>query len=240
MVRKAQENFIDLVKNTYRTLLTRGLKGCYICFVDKNTERFVRSRTEALGSPPVVEPKDVAPPPAPKEHRADDVLPFRRLRPAEVQRYVNAVPLVNLKFAAGSFSAGAVIDPDEVEWVEPPAMFRPQPGLFVAQVVGESMNRRIPNGSWCLFRMNPGGTRQAKVVLAHHRSIRDPEYGGYTVKIYSSEKRAAAAGAWEHDRIVLRPDSDDPSFSALEFDSTSAGELAVIAEFVAVLEPDAR
>jgi DUF2075 family protein len=30
----------------YRVLLTRGLVGCYVCFLDKETERFVRSRME--------------------------------------------------------------------------------------------------------------------------------------------------------------------------------------------------
>ena len=56
-----------------------------------------------------------------------------------------------------------------------PDWVRPQPGLFVAQVVGESMNRRIPNGAWRLFRANPAGSRQGKVVVVQHRSIADPE-----------------------------------------------------------------
>lgn len=46
VVRKARGGFADLVKNTYRVLLTRGMKGCYVCFLDKGTERFVRSRME--------------------------------------------------------------------------------------------------------------------------------------------------------------------------------------------------
>src|SRR6185503_21040094 len=109
----------------------------------------------------------------------------------------NSVPLVDLKFAAGTFSETQSIDPDEVEWVELPDLFKPKPGLFVAQVIGESMNRRIPNGSWCLFRFNPAGTRQGKVVVAQHRSIQDPELGGsFTVKVYFSEKRNTA-DSWE-------------------------------------------
>jgi uncharacterized protein len=36
--------FLDLVKNTYRVLLTRGMKGCYIYFQDENTRDFFRSR----------------------------------------------------------------------------------------------------------------------------------------------------------------------------------------------------
>jgi len=45
-VKRSGERFTDLVKNTYRVLLTRGMKGCYVHFMDKNTERFVRSRME--------------------------------------------------------------------------------------------------------------------------------------------------------------------------------------------------
>jgi DUF2075 family protein len=31
-------------------LLTRGMLGCYVCFLDKETERFVRSRMERATS----------------------------------------------------------------------------------------------------------------------------------------------------------------------------------------------
>lgn len=41
---KKADNFLQLVKNTYRVLLTRGMKGCYVHFMDKNTERFFKSR----------------------------------------------------------------------------------------------------------------------------------------------------------------------------------------------------
>ncbi|MHA1874294.1 MAG: DNA/RNA helicase domain-containing protein [Candidatus Heimdallarchaeaceae archaeon] len=43
---KRAKNFTQLIKNTYRVLLTRGMKGCYVYFLDKNTERFFRSRIE--------------------------------------------------------------------------------------------------------------------------------------------------------------------------------------------------
>lgn len=41
---KGSRKFLDLVKNTYRVLLTRGQKGCYVCFLDKDTENYFRSR----------------------------------------------------------------------------------------------------------------------------------------------------------------------------------------------------
>lgn len=52
---------------------------------------------------------------------------------------------------------------------------RPSPRLFIARVVRKSMNRRIPNGAYCVFRQAVGGPR--KVVLVQHRDISDPETG---------------------------------------------------------------
>jgi hypothetical protein len=46
VVKRAKEGMTDLLKNAYRVLLTRGLKGCYLHFMDKETERFVKSRIE--------------------------------------------------------------------------------------------------------------------------------------------------------------------------------------------------
>jgi len=45
-VKRGGDRFTEFVKNTYRVLLSRGLKGCYVHFMDKVTERFVRSRIE--------------------------------------------------------------------------------------------------------------------------------------------------------------------------------------------------
>jgi len=48
VVKRSKEKFTDLVKNTYRVLLSRGMKGCYVYFMDKDTERFFKSRIEEL------------------------------------------------------------------------------------------------------------------------------------------------------------------------------------------------
>jgi len=125
---------------------------------------------------------------------------------------------------------------DQYQWVELPDSFRIHSGQFVARVIGESMNKRIPNGSWCLFSLNPVGTRQGKTVLVQHRSIDDPDTGGhYTIKIYQSEKVADEDGGWRHNRISLNPTSTDPSYKPIVFEAESGDEVAVIAELVAVL-----
>ncbi|MFW6048192.1 MAG: DNA/RNA helicase domain-containing protein, partial [Candidatus Natronoplasma sp.] len=46
VVKRSKDQFLDLVKNTYRVLLSRGMKGCYVYFMDKDTERFFKSRIE--------------------------------------------------------------------------------------------------------------------------------------------------------------------------------------------------
>ncbi|WP_454804808.1 DNA/RNA helicase domain-containing protein [Paraburkholderia fungorum] len=42
-VKKSKDDFTRLVKNTYRVLLSRGMKGCYVCFADAETEAYFRS-----------------------------------------------------------------------------------------------------------------------------------------------------------------------------------------------------
>jgi phage repressor protein C with HTH and peptisase S24 domain len=85
--------------------------------------------------------------------------------------------------------------------------FTAKPGFFLAQVVGESMSRRIPNGSWCLCREPSDGSRNGKVVIVQSRDIQNPDTGGqYTVQIYRSEK-TETEDSWSHRSIRLEPDS---------------------------------
>ncbi|MFA5857584.1 MAG: DUF2075 domain-containing protein [Elusimicrobiota bacterium] len=41
---KAKEVAGNIIKNTYKTLMTRGTKGCYVYFTDKETEEYFMSR----------------------------------------------------------------------------------------------------------------------------------------------------------------------------------------------------
>jgi hypothetical protein len=45
-VKRSKDKFPELVKNTYRVLMSRGMKGCYVYFMDRDTERFFRSRMD--------------------------------------------------------------------------------------------------------------------------------------------------------------------------------------------------
>lgn len=239
----AREQADRIIKNTYRTLLTRGMKGCYVFCTDPETNAYFRSKIVpshfADTEPVAVEAARKATvstlPPAAPEPATATVLPFLRVARLDGENR-NAVPLLDLKVAAGSFSGPQAIDVLDLDWAELPEWIRAQPGYFVAQVVGESMNRRIPNGAWCLFRLDPQGSRNGKVVVAQHRTIHDPDTGGsFTVKLYASEKAPGEDDAWTHSSIVLRPDSSDPSFQPIRIPADSAEDFRIVAELVTVL-----
>lgn len=46
VAKRDKEKFIDLAKNAYRVLLSRAMRGCYVYFVDKETEKFIKSRIQ--------------------------------------------------------------------------------------------------------------------------------------------------------------------------------------------------
>jgi SOS-response transcriptional repressor LexA len=165
-------------------------------------------------------------------------LPFRprRVEPAAEERYVTCVPLLPLKVAAGAFGEAQPALDEETEWVGVPSRHRLRPGMFVAEVVGKSMEPEIPDGSYCLFRAPVEGTRQDRVVLAELRDAVDPESGErYTVKRYESEKREVE-GSWRHASVTLRP--ANPEFQPIVLDVADEERMRVVAELVAVLGPD--
>ncbi len=41
-LRQGRDNFETYVKNIYRTLLTRGMRGCFVYFTNKETEKYFR------------------------------------------------------------------------------------------------------------------------------------------------------------------------------------------------------
>ena len=162
---------------------------------------------------------------------------LRLVKPTNEAKYVSCVPLVRLRAAAGVFGeAQQVQDLDsnwDGDWVELDTGHRIRSGAFVAQVVGQSMEPRIPNGSYCLFRTIEG-TRQGKTVLVQLRDAKDPETGEhYTVKRYLSEKVESGDGGWRHVKITLKP--ENPEFQPIELTTDDEDTLKVIAEFVEVV-----
>ena len=225
VVRQSREHFVDLVKNTYRVLLSRGMKGCFVHFMDKDTERFVRSRMEAPAVGTELQ--------SPGSVRSHIVFQPRIVVPRKKDRYLTCIPFVPLRIAADAFSDPQAVDEESLEWVSIQSSHALRPGMFVAQVVGKSMEPTIPDGAFCLFRAPLEGTRQAKTVLVQLHSEKDPETGErYTVKRYESEK-LQDGDSWRHGRILLKP--VNPEFAPIVLSPADESEVSVIAELVEVL-----
>lgn len=235
----AQDKTDAIIKNTYRTLMTRGMRGCYVYFTDRETADFFRSRltgmrVETAAATTAILSAVVSPvQPLPSVANEPSLTRFTREQARNVER---TVPVVSLKIAAGAFSNPQSFGDEADSWVQLPEGFATTSGMFLAQVIGESMNKRIPNGAWCLFRANPVGSRQGKIVLVQHRDVTDPETGGsYTVKRYQSEKQGNGE-EWQHERITLIPLSSDPKYQPLVLEMKDEGVVAIIAEWVAVVD----
>lgn len=194
--------------------------------------RFVTDETPAWWKPD----PDVEQLPFPDEYEEKPAPSLKLIEPSTEQvrkkKYETMLPVYSLKAAAGYFGEGEVVE--EEGWVEVDIGRRLTKKMFVAQVVGKSMEPRIPDGSYCVFRAQPEGTRQGKIVLAEHRGIDDPETGGsYTVKQYSSKKVINEDGTWAHDAIILEPENME--YDNIVLTPEVGDEFKIIAELVAIL-----
>jgi SOS-response transcriptional repressor LexA len=151
------------------------------------------------------------------------------VEPVEVGKYSTHLPLYTLRAAAGRL--GEDMESAEEDWVPAPEGVRLARDLFVAHVVGRSMEPRIPNGSLNLFRFHPVGSRQGKILLIERRGVLD-ETARYTVKRYSSTKNYdEASEEWRHERIRLEP--LNPEFEAWDVEPN---DFSVVAEWLRVIE----
>jgi phage repressor protein C with HTH and peptisase S24 domain len=154
---------------------------------------------------------------------------YRAHVPAEVLRFRTHLPRYSLAVAAGPFLTNPE-DIDAEEWLETPADLRLDEDMFVARIQGRSMEPRIPDGSFCVFRRNVVGSRNGRLVLVRNSELADDNQ--YTVKRYRSEKRVTEEG-FQQTRIRL--ESLNPEFPSWDLDEDSE-KYQVIAEFVRVLD----
>jgi SOS-response transcriptional repressor LexA len=160
--------------------------------------------------------------------RVADRLYSEHVEPLPVVPFRTHVPLYSLRAAAGGL--GEEMESEAEDWVRAPEGVRPDRNLFVAHVVGRSMEPRIPDGSLNLFRFHPVGSRQGRIVLVERYGVLD-ETARYTVKKYSSRKVATGEDEWRHERVRLEP--LNPEFEAWDVEPH---DFAVVAEWLRVLD----
>lgn len=144
--------------------------------------------------------------------------------------YTTHVPVYDLSAAAGGWGPEGV--PESIGWVQVPSQ-NLLPGMFAAQVSGRSMEPKIRDGEWCLFRPCPTGTRQNRILVIQSNSSIDPENGGrYTVKRYHSTKQVDEED-WQHQSIEFQP--LNPEYQAICISAEDADDIRIIGEFVSVI-----
>jgi SOS-response transcriptional repressor LexA len=159
------------------------------------------------------------------------IIPFKQSVEFE-EELRNPIPLFNFYAAAGTFSE--LQSQNDYTLIEGPKN-RSQSEYFACKIIGESMNRVIPNGSICLFKPYSGGARNGKILLIENRDIQDPDFNSaFTIKTYSSEKIVTEEN-WEHTSIVLRPNSFDSTYQNIIITEENAAEMRIVGEFVEIL-----
>lgn len=204
----------EIIKNTYRTLMTRGMKGCFVYCCDSDLADYLRS----MQTPPI-------------EHEEPSVRVEATVN--DNVKYVDFLPLYSLKAACGYFGEGEMVE--ESGWVRVDSLGRLNRNMFVVRASGKSMEPRIHDGDYCVFRANPAGSREGKIVLVQNHGDFDPDYGGsYTIKRYTSRKTYDEQGGWAHESIILQP--LNRTFQPIVLSEDDMDEFRVIGEFLGVAE----
>jgi hypothetical protein len=135
--------------------------------------------------------------------------------PPPSSRFTTHVPVYDLTAAAGFWGPESV--PEEIGWTEVPGV-AVKPGMFVARVTGMSMEPLIPDGSWCLFRPCPAGSREGRIVLVQF-AVKRRGRGRRPV-----HREEVPLGEDRHrQRLAARPHSAPAAESGVRADRDRAG-----------------
>ncbi len=147
-----------------------------------------------------------------------------------VRPFVTHLPVYSLRAAATKFGELMESGQEAERWVRAPGNLRLTDGMFVATVVGRSMEPLIPDGSACIFRAPVTGSRKGRMLLIEKSGESDFS-SRYTVKRYARQGHLVESAEREG---AIRLEPLNREFPAFEL---TADEFRVIAEFVQVLGP---
>ena len=199
----------EYILNIYKTILLRGVKGTFIYACNDNLRKYL---SQFIATRTTTEER-------PNLKIVDE--PNRK-----------TIPFYDLEIAAGSFSELQLVE--EIRYIELDDAIPNQERYFACRVVGESMNKIIPNGSICLFEKYTHGSRNGLITLVEMTDFVDSDFGSnYTVKEYSS-KKITTEDNWRHEEITLLPKSTF-NYEPIVLRDEETINLKVIGVFVKVL-----
>ncbi|MCC7298673.1 MAG: hypothetical protein IT244_10105, partial [Bacteroidia bacterium] len=194
----------DYIINIYKTIMLRGILGCYIYVCDEKLRNYFKKHINLFGksASPTIELNDSS---------EINIIPFE-----------NSVPLYSLKVAAGEFIFNDSLT--EEKFILVPEGVKITKDHFACKIIGNSMNKIVGNGQVALFRRYYGGSRNGLLVIVEYYNHQDIDYGScYTFKEYYSQK-TINEGSWHHEKIILKPKSFETKYQDIEIDPESINE----------------
>ena len=208
----------DYVANIYKTIMLRGILGCYIYVCDENLRNYFRKHIYLF-----------------KENK-NRIIEIVNSKEIKLIPFENSVPLYSLKVAAGEFKFNESL-PEE-KFILVPNGVKITQDHFACKIIGNSMNKIVQDGQIALFKRYAGGSRNGLMVIAEYYDHQDFDYGScYTFKEYYSQKTVNEE-SWQHEKIILKPKSFVASYQDIVIDQNAINEktFSVIGIFERVIE----
>lgn len=207
-IRRTGGDPLEMLRNVYRVLLTRGMRSTHLFILDDETREHVAACLEPRALALAVAAGELEPAALQVRATASSVgLGFspRPVEPPDQSPWSVCVPRLDFHAAAGGFSGDwqDLIDlkhSDEwITWEDAPVF---QPGDFVAQVHGDSMAPDILDGHWCLFKPAPIEMAIGRPALVR---LADEQTDGhrFTVKVVHVQWQPGADGEMVRSRLIL-------------------------------------
>lgn len=167
VLKRGREGFDGYVRNIYRVLMSRGMRGCYVYCCDKALANYLR---QMAGQSTVTTRPEIL-------HEVGEAL-----------RYHEYLPFYTIAAACGKFGAEQRVE-KPIGWVRISGRLAKNENLFVVRATGHSMEPKIKDGEYCVFEYRQGAEPDNNdIVLAEHSDeIDDETRGAYSIKKYVSE-----------------------------------------------------
>lgn len=207
-LKRSKEGFDDYVRNIYRVLMSRGMKGCYVYFCDNDVAEYFQQMML-----PIPE----------KEKTTQKALVIPMV--SQEEQYISHLPVYTIKAACGYFEDNSIIPENEEEgWVDIREYgIKANRNMFVVHAAGDSMLPKIKDGDLCVFELygpNNAGSRNGEIVLTECPSKDTDTDCHYTIKKYHSEYVQNEEGTLEHSKIELIPLNKD--YDVIELDGETS------------------
>jgi len=157
-----------IIKNTYRTLMTRGMKGCFVYCVDPALSQFLRSRIHESATTTHAAITELQ-----RSYASDNEYPYTLVTNEERLAGHAAVPVIDLNTLTGEVIRADNLEAAAVTWAAPPDWISPKKGMFIARVPVATSSQRVPGQLWALFRFTSEPTSRGAQLLVRNANSSD-------------------------------------------------------------------